>query len=68
MLIRDLPHGLMKKLAGDADREFDEWWKMTGGKEFGSNKSLDSEKVFQYAFSKGVSAILRRIDEVVKQR
>jgi hypothetical protein len=66
MNIRDLPHKLVKKFAADGEKELAEFWKVTNGVEFGTNKSLDPDKIFLYAFSKGVSTVLKRIDEIKK--
>jgi hypothetical protein len=65
MNIRDLPHKLMRRLALDGEEAFDEWWKTTnGGKRFGTGEPLLSSDIFRHAFSKGVSAVLRRINEI----
>jgi hypothetical protein len=66
MNLRDLPHKLVKKLAADGEEALAEWWKLTDGVEFGTNKALNPDKIFLHAFSRGVSAVLRRIDEIKK--
>lgn len=64
MNLRDLSHKLIKQFAADGEREYEEWLNVTDGRRFGTNEPIDQHKIFQYAFSKGVSTILRRIDEI----
>ena len=64
MNIRDLDPKVLKKLAKDCEQRYTDWWTATQGKIFGSKEPIPPKKIFEFAFSKGVSAMLQRMDEV----
>lgn len=64
MNIRDLPPKLLRTLAIECEKEFEDWWRTTDGKEFRTGEPLRPIDIWRHAFSKGTAAILRRVDEV----
>ena len=62
MNIRDLKPHMIKRLATESDEEFNKWFETNRGKQFGTNEPLEPLDIWRYAYSKGASAILRRVD------
>jgi hypothetical protein len=63
MNIRDLDPKIMKELALESDHEFNEWLKLTRSVTSASviREPITQKDVWRTAFSKGVSAVLRRV-------
>jgi len=62
MTLRDLKPNILKRLAMEGEDEFDKWFRNTGGMKFGKPESVDPKDIWRLAYSKGASAILRRVD------
>lgn len=64
MNIRDLPLNTIKRLASEADDAFDDWYKVSGGLTFSTKTPVEAKDIWRLAFSKGCSAVLRRVDKL----
>lgn len=64
MNLRDLKPDVLKRLALEGEDEYDKWFKNTSGLEFGTQKPVNPKDIWRLAYSKGASAILRRVDEI----
>jgi hypothetical protein len=64
MNIRDLKPSVLRHLATEGDEEYEKWNRDTQGLSFGSREPIAQKELWRLAFSKGVSAILRRVDNI----
>jgi len=67
MNLRDLKPQQLKRIALEGENEFDQWFHQTGGTKFGRPNELVTPKdIWRTAYSKGASAVLRRISKLEK--
>jgi hypothetical protein len=64
MNIRDLKPNIIKRLAVECEKEFGEWFRTNRGMKFGTQEPLEPIDIWRYAYSKGASAILKRVDKL----
>jgi hypothetical protein len=64
MNIRDIKPSTLKRLATECDKEFEDWFKLCEGLKFGTQELQEPKDIWRTAFSKGASAVLRRVDEL----
>jgi len=64
MNMRHLKPSQIKALVQESEDAYNEWLRSTNGVQFGTNKPLDPIDIFRWAFSKGASSILRRVDAI----
>lgn len=64
MNIRDIKPHTLKRLAVECDKEFEDWFKLSEGLKFATQTPMEPKDIWRTAFSKGASAILRRVDEL----
>lgn len=64
MTIRELKTKQLRQLQHESDAAYDEWKATTKGLHFGTNRPLEDHEIFRWAFSKGVSAVLKRVKKL----
>lgn len=62
MNLRDIKSHTLRRLAVECDEEFATWFKQTEALHFTTKDPLSPQDIWRYAFSRGSSAILRRVD------
>jgi hypothetical protein len=64
MNIRDVKSHTLRRMAIECEEEFDEWFGRTGARHFSTKEPLTPQDIWRYAYSKGSSAVLRRVDSL----
>ena len=62
MKLREVKPATLKKLSQECEDEFKLWNVATNGRKWGTQEPLTPYDIFRYAFSKGTTAVLSRVD------
>jgi hypothetical protein len=66
MNMRDVKPSTLKRLAAECEKEFEEWFNLTDAKQFNTKEPIHPRDIWRTAYSKGASAVLRRVEDKLK--
>jgi hypothetical protein len=64
MIPRDLSNNVQRRLALECEDEYKQWLELTEGLIFKTREPITQKELWRLAFSKGVSALLKRVDKL----